>query len=196
MGRPPLKKEGIERAALELFVEKGVDGTSIRDIAERAGATEGAMYRHHRSKDDLVRALFFRHYASFARLIVEFSATRQPFAEIIPRLVHAFFEFYDRDPAIFQFVMLVRHHLLEEVRADDSNPVEVLARFVNDAAMRGEIRVEDPALTTQLLLGMVMQPPVAMQYGRLKGPLALHSPEVARQCLAVCGIMTHAPQGD
>ena len=47
-------RKRIEAAALLLFVEKGVAETSIRDIAHSAGVAEGALYRHHAGKDDLV----------------------------------------------------------------------------------------------------------------------------------------------
>jgi AcrR family transcriptional regulator len=44
-------------AAAELFVERGVDGTSIDAIAERAERTSGAVYDHFEGKDGLLLAL-------------------------------------------------------------------------------------------------------------------------------------------
>ncbi len=187
MGRPPLKKSAIERSALELFVEKGVDGTSIRDIAERAGVTEGALYRHHKGKDDLVRALFFENHAGFAKMISHLWKSDGRFQVLIPDLVRAFFEFYDQDPYIFRFVMLVRHKLLEEVRADEKNPVELLSRIVREAMKRGEIPKGDEPLLTQLILGMVMQTAVGQYYGRIDGPLVDRAETVAGYCLLVSG---------
>lgn len=187
MGRPPLKKAAIERSALELFVEKGIDGTSIRDIAERADVTEGALYRHHRSKDDLVRALFFQYYAGFAEMIATVRATHESFRTLLPELVDAFFSFYDKDPYVFHFLLLARHKLLDEVRQDDNNPVELLSRIVSDAVEKGEIKTTNPALTTQLILGMVTQAAIGVRYRRIETPLARHSGEVARSCLLVAG---------
>ena len=39
-------KAKIERAALQLFAEHGVDGVSTKQIAAAAGISEGAIYRH------------------------------------------------------------------------------------------------------------------------------------------------------
>ncbi len=39
-------KERIERAAIHLFVQNGISGTTIRDIAVKAGVSQGAMYNH------------------------------------------------------------------------------------------------------------------------------------------------------
>ncbi len=193
MGRPPLKKAAIERSALELFVEKGVDGTSIRDIAERAGVTEGALYRHHRSKDDLVRALFFRSHEDFAGLIANIDGSPAPYQDLLPKLVRAFFCLYDQDPYSFQLVMLVRHKLLDEVRVGDKNPVELLDRLVNRAVDRSEIRAANPALLTQLTLGIILQCAAAHRDGRLTGSLEDYTDEVARACLAVATLEAGSP---
>lgn len=189
MGRPPIKRLAIERAALELFVEKGVDGTSIRDIADRAGVTEGALYRHHRGKDDLVRSLFFDHYEGFAEMIAKLRARNLPFPQLIHELVATFFEFHDRDPHIFEFILLVRHKLLDEVRGDDKNPVELLHRILKAAHKAGDIPPQDTNLTTQLMIGMVMQTVVGHRYGRVKGPLRKHIQRVSECCLGVVGAL-------
>ena len=185
MGRPALKRGAIERSALELFVEKGVDGTSIRDIAERAGVTEGALYRHHKSKNDLVRALFFEHYAGFGEIVAEIRGLNLPYDELVTKLVHAFFGLYDKDSYVFCFIMLTRHKLLEEVRADDRNPVELLSRILRDAAKRGEIPPQNTEVTTELLVGMVLQTAMSCYYKRLSGPVEQYSDQVAKACLEV-----------
>ena len=44
-------------AAQEVFAEKGIAGTSIEQIAERAGYTRGAVYAHFAGKDELAIAV-------------------------------------------------------------------------------------------------------------------------------------------
>ncbi len=44
-------------AAAVLFSEKGVDATSVADVAERAGCSVGAVYHHFRDKKALLYAL-------------------------------------------------------------------------------------------------------------------------------------------
>ncbi len=46
--------------ALDLFIEQGYDGSSLREIAERLGVTKAALYYHFESKDDILMALHMR----------------------------------------------------------------------------------------------------------------------------------------
>jgi AcrR family transcriptional regulator len=44
----------IQAVALELFTERGYEGTSLREIAERLGVTKAALYYHFKSKEEIV----------------------------------------------------------------------------------------------------------------------------------------------
>ncbi|HJZ17361.1 MAG TPA: helix-turn-helix domain-containing protein, partial [Stellaceae bacterium] len=55
-------KTKVERAAVELFAANGFDGVSIADIATAAGVSQGALYRHYPSKEELAWALFSTAY--------------------------------------------------------------------------------------------------------------------------------------
>ena len=46
-------KARIERAALRLFQQGEMDKATTRAIAAEAGISEGALYRHYASKDDI-----------------------------------------------------------------------------------------------------------------------------------------------
>jgi len=53
-------RERILDVALDLFIEQGFDGTSLRQIAEQLGVTKAALYYHFESKDDILLALHMR----------------------------------------------------------------------------------------------------------------------------------------
>jgi AcrR family transcriptional regulator len=48
------KHRRILDAALEMFAEQGYAGTSTSEIARRAGVSEAAIFRHYRTKKDLL----------------------------------------------------------------------------------------------------------------------------------------------
>jgi len=51
-------RDQILDAALELFAERGFDGTSVQEIVARADVTKGAMYHYFSSKDDLLYEIY------------------------------------------------------------------------------------------------------------------------------------------
>src|SRR3954452_10762218 len=50
-------RQALLEAALALSAERGYRGSSVDEIAERAGYSKGALYWHFSSKDDLFFAL-------------------------------------------------------------------------------------------------------------------------------------------
>ncbi|MEU4314586.1 TetR/AcrR family transcriptional regulator [Nocardia sp. NPDC024068] len=51
------RRDQIKRVAAGLFVEHGVAGTSVRDIAEGVGILSGSLYHHFPSKDAIAFAI-------------------------------------------------------------------------------------------------------------------------------------------
>jgi AcrR family transcriptional regulator len=54
LARGRRSRERIQRAARELFRERGFDGATLRAIAERAGMGASSIYRHVRTKEELL----------------------------------------------------------------------------------------------------------------------------------------------
>jgi AcrR family transcriptional regulator len=50
-------KKRIQAVARELFAEKGVQKTSLQEIADRLGITKPALYYHFPSREELVRSI-------------------------------------------------------------------------------------------------------------------------------------------
>lgn len=58
-------QDALLDAAEVLFAANGIDATSVADVAERAGASVGAVYHHFRDKKALLYALYDRMAARF-----------------------------------------------------------------------------------------------------------------------------------
>jgi AcrR family transcriptional regulator len=86
-GRPrdPEADAAILRAALELFAERGVDGTSIEQIAKRAGVARLTVYRRWSSKEELlVQAIV---YGRNAPELTDEEYDTLPYPEVLARMV-------------------------------------------------------------------------------------------------------------
>jgi AcrR family transcriptional regulator len=58
--QPKGTRDRILDVALDLFIDKGFDKTSLREIAEPLGFTKAALYYHFASKEDILMALHLR----------------------------------------------------------------------------------------------------------------------------------------
>ncbi len=61
-------RERITQVALEVFAERGLHGTTMVEIAKRAGVTGGALYRYFENKEDLFNAVVEEHSVVFSAL--------------------------------------------------------------------------------------------------------------------------------
>ena len=102
-------KELIARTALGLFVEKGIDGATIRDIAAAAGIAEGTLYRHYPGKDALAWDLFSRNFTAFALELHRIQAGQSTLRAKLDAMVRQFCAFFDHDPVLFSYLLLAQH---------------------------------------------------------------------------------------
>jgi len=184
MARSTRAKAEVERAATLLFAAKGVDGVSIGEIASLAGVSQGALYRHYRSKEDLAWRLFSTAYLRTAAELDEIRGRQSDFEVRIGAMVAHFCALYDRDPDLFRFMLIAQHNLLPRVGPHQRTPVDAVTDTVRDAIDAGEIGPVDPLLATALILGVILQTAVFHIYRRLEGALSPWAPSLARAAIA------------
>ncbi|MCB2111918.1 MAG: helix-turn-helix domain-containing protein [Parvularculaceae bacterium] len=177
-------RERIEAAALALFVENGVDAATTREIAKAAGVSEGAIYRHFDSKDQLAAELYFRIHARLAALIREAAKSGRAIADQTGAVIEAYCATADENFALFTFHLLYTHRFLPSPE-DVDNPVAAVEDIISAAMKRREIARGDAAFAAGLALGLVLQTALQIHYGRLKGPLSRYSDDLAAAALDV-----------
>ena len=177
-------KARIDRAALDLFAAKGVDGVSIAEIAAAADASQGALYRHYRSKDELAERLFSLAYRRTGSELAALATAEIGFAARIGAMVTHFCALYDHDAALFRFMLIAQHDLLPRVDGEGPTPVAVIETAIIDAVAGGEIAVVDPAIGAAAIMGIVLQTALFHVYGRISGPLLACAPALARAAVA------------
>jgi AcrR family transcriptional regulator len=161
----------IEQEALRLFVERGVAETSIRDIAEAAQCSDGALYRHYEGKDDLVGALFLSNYEDFARRLDRAQRGACALRDKIASMIGTFCSFHDEQTTLFRFLLHVQHGQLDKVDPARANPVQVVVDVIEDGIRRKQLPQQDPVVATALVFGIVLQTAVFARYGRIKAKL-------------------------
>jgi len=160
-------RQRIEAAAIHLFVEKGVAETTIRDIARAVDISEGALYRHFISKEDLVWHLFERHYVEFAGSLWSLAEGESTARGKLAAMIRGFCRAHDDNPELFRFLLFVQHGQLTKLGAETPTPVSAVRTVMNNAIASGEIPNQPADLATALVFGVVLQPVQFAAYGRL-----------------------------
>lgn len=177
-------KARIERAALAAFSRGEMDMATTKAIAAAAGISEGALYRHYKTKSDIYTGLFFAVHDRLGRLVADAASQNETLEAQVAALVGAYCQTADDDWQLFAFHLLSMHRYLPGP-AGCPDPVKAAEDIMRHAMATGEAPEGDPVLLTGMALGVVLQPALHKAYGRLGGELSRHQPALTAGVLAV-----------
>ncbi|MCL5735693.1 MAG: TetR/AcrR family transcriptional regulator, partial [Actinobacteria bacterium] len=152
-GRPPgsRRREEIVEATMGLVAGRGVQGATITRIASAVGVTEGALYRHFESKEEILKAASA---AMRERALQWLHASRNP--DVLQRLreiwaAHASYMSGDTHGLFFMPFAFITSDpdlgLREHTRDGHRRNIEVLAAIIDEGIEQGSIRPDvDPRL--------------------------------------------------
>lgn len=158
----PSQEATILTAALSCFAENGYEATRIRQIAERAKVSEGALYRHYPSKEAVAQALFKTHFGAYSARIGAIVETETSVQQQIEQIVAATLAMYRANPAAISFVLL-RQSGFEHQLTDVVAPVDLLAGVIRRGQHHGVIRPGSPLLLAAIVLGCMLRPIIVAQ---------------------------------
>jgi AcrR family transcriptional regulator len=185
MGKADDTKRRVERAALTLFMARGVAETTTREIAMAASVAEGTIYRYFPSKDALALDLFTRHHVALADALLQAHQPHKKLKQKTEAIVRCYCEWADADWTVFAYHLLTQHHFLASLSEDLPNPVDVVRDVIAQAMAAGEIAKRDLDGMTAAVVGIVLQAAVFKVYGRINGPLSDHAPLFVESAWAV-----------
>ena len=98
-------RERILSEARDLFLERGLEGFSMRVLAERVGISAPAIYRHFTDKDALLATLIDASFSTFSSYLGRALAGRTPL-ERFRRCGEAYFAFALENPRAYRLMFL------------------------------------------------------------------------------------------
>jgi AcrR family transcriptional regulator len=174
MGKAEETKSRLERAALTLFVARGVAETTTKEIAMAASVAEGTIYRYFPSKEQLALDLFLRHHRALAEALIEAQRPAKGLRARIEAIVRCYCEWADSDWTLFAYHLLNQHSFLIQVPEDTPNPVAVVRDVISQAMKANEIPRRNIDLAAASAIGVVLQAATYKVYGRFTGDLSDH----------------------
>ena len=178
-------KDRIDAAAIELFVHMGVDAATTKLIAKSAAVSEGAIYRHYASKDELALTLFMGVHRRLSGLVEAAAAGEHDLAAKADAIVRAYCQAADENWPLFTFHMLGVHRFLRFYQEDGKDPVSVVENLLKRAMMDAELPPADPRIVAAMAIGVIVQTAQNKAYGRFDTPMSAHAPLMSAAVKAV-----------
>lgn len=149
-------EQKILAAAKEVFIEKGMDGARMQDIADRAGMNKALLHYYFRSKEKLFEMVFVEQAAEFLPKVGDIMLTDTPLFSKIEQFVDVYITKLMQNPYLPLFILneLNRqpHTFILKIWGEKRPPVQMFVAQVMEEARKGIIKPIDPR---QLIVNMV-----------------------------------------
>lgn len=186
MSKPITKLESIEKTAIQLFASYGIKQVTIKEIASKSKCSEGALYRHYKSKEEMAWELYKREVEIFGKKLRNILNCGLAFPDKLGSAVELFYKLFDEDQTKFSFILLSKYNFSKSRKIDPGlNPFNLVTDLIKIAVKRNEINIDNPELYSAMILGLVLQPPTFVVSKRIKGKIGNTADAVTRSCLKV-----------
>jgi len=172
-GRPGHSLESLLPVAVELFNERGYDGTSIGDLARDLGVTKSAIYHHFDSKEDVLKVI----YAEFADVqladtkhaIETFESPTDQLRQVVRANLVTTARYRANVNVFFQERRFLSGKRFSEIKAQRDESEAQLVGIVERGIAAGEFRADvDPRIVVFNVIGIIVW---TNQWFRPGGPL-------------------------
>jgi AcrR family transcriptional regulator len=157
-GRPGYDLESLLQVAVEVFNERGYDGTSMEDLSKRLGIAKSAIYYHTSGKEELLRLALDRALDGWSEAAERARALDAPAIARLEVLVRSTVAVLEARLPYVTLLLRVRGNseveraALKRRRSFD----RLVANLVEEAQEDGDVRDDiDPKVAARLLSGMV-----------------------------------------
>jgi len=149
------KREAILAAALELFAERGFHGTTVPSVAEKAGVGTGTIYRHFKSKEEMVNTLYRSWKSHLVSLVMANFPAGKPAREQFRWTWTRMAGFASAHPRAFAFLEFNNHrsYLDEDSRRIEAQLVDFAVAWVERAQADQVLKPMRPMMLLSLLVG-------------------------------------------
>lgn len=137
----------ILQAARKVFIEKGLEGTRMQEIADEAGINKALLHYYFRSKDKLFRAVFIEAFQKFLPQIGSFIGTQASVMDKLETFITTYINTIIENPFIPGFVL---HELsrdpqsLAELLKSRAPMVPAFLEQINEEIEAGNLKPFDP----------------------------------------------------
>jgi len=170
------RRNAIVDAAEKIFFSKGLDKSTMDEVAEEAELSKGTLYLYFKNKEELYLAINKRGLQILEKLFAEASAKQSIGIEKVKAIGRAYFNFWREYPDYFNAMIYYESHVIDfsedsacalACEEQGQKTLEVVAFAVQTGIEDGSIRNDlDPLKAAVVLWG---QSTGIIQISSLKG---------------------------
>lgn len=150
------RHEQICDAALRLFARKGYHHSSVREIAEAAHLSVGALYTYIKSKEDILLLVYYRIFNLFQMKMSEtMLKSGDPAAQLgaaIEATLKLYDEYRDLILVLYQESHTLRRDALDQLFEVDRRYVSMVQAIIEQGNRGGVLATKDPNLVAIFIL--------------------------------------------
>lgn len=152
------RKETLVITAIEIIHEKGFQGLSTREVAKREGISEAAIFKHFKTKNDLVLAVLDL-YSQYDEALVESAVSKglTP-REMLFHIYEGFLNYYENYPEITAVnlaygCIVYEKDLKEKINKIGVERAKIIRSIIQKAIEAGELAssTDSEILTDQIM---------------------------------------------
>lgn len=149
-------EQKILAAAREVFIEKGMDGARMQDIADRAGMNKALLHYYFRSKEKLFEMVFMEQASQFLPKVGSIMMSDAPLFTKIEQFVEVYIDKLTENPFMPLFILNELNRQPEsfilKIWGEKRPPVQMFAMQIVEEVKKGNINPIEPP---QLIVNMV-----------------------------------------
>lgn len=153
-------EEKILEAALHLFMERGFAGTSMSEVAHKAGITKSLIYHHFEHKIALWRAVKLKLVQSYAHNLRHEEFSTASLRDFLMSVINFRFNFYREKPQIGRLMLWQRLEKQQEPLHGVKNPT--YATFlpqIHELQNAGQMNPKlDPSMIEYIIMSLAANP--------------------------------------
>ena len=182
-------KESLIISTIQVISEQGLQGLTTREVAKRQGISESTIFKHYKSKNELILAVL-DYFSQYDQAIIESLGLKKfkP-VEAITYFVEAYVTYYENYPEITA-ITLSYEGLMREAELSDvvkgifTSRVSTIESLIEEAKSQKEISdYVDPKSLADLIIGLERVVVLRWRLGNYNFPLKEHTMKALKMLL-------------
>ncbi len=149
-------EQKILEAAKQVFMEKGIDGARMQDIADKAGINKALLHYYFRSKEKLFEMIFVEEARKFMPKVTSIMMSELTLFEKVEKFVGEYIDTLLQNPLLPIFILneINRNpkEAIKKIFGNQRPPIDKVDELITKLVKKGELK---PIKGIELMVNMV-----------------------------------------